>query len=197
MVYLLEAKKYTWGKVPLVSRELVDKQVQGIPLQQSDIPAESVLKGRFSLPDICKPTSGFVFVSDRGRAALEELAPGCVAFFPLNMKAPEHMLTANAYFFYDVLPRAQLIDWDQTPTAPRIVRAPDGRESRSIQGRVTDQSTKFKAVTPETPPIWREADVDRPAVHFFRNKEDVFMRDELWEALNARFPGQLVARKLA
>ena len=23
---------------------------------------------------------------DRGRAALEELAPGCVAFFPLNMR---------------------------------------------------------------------------------------------------------------
>src|SRR4051794_2549318 len=160
MVYLLEAKKYTWGQVPFVSRELVDKQVQGIPLQQSDIPTESVLKGRFALPDICSPTSGFVFVSDRGRAALEELAPGCVAFFPLNMKAPEHMLTAKAYFFYDVLPRAQLIDWDRSPTVPRIVRASDGRESRALDGRITDPSIKFKAVTLETSQIWREADLD-------------------------------------
>lgn len=197
MVYLLEAKKYTWGKVPLVSRELVDKRVQGIPLQQSDIPTGSVLKGRFALPDICSPTSGFVFVSDRGRAALEELAPGCVAFFPLNMKAPEHMLTAEAYFFYDVLPRAQLIDWDRSPTVPRIVRAPDGRESRALKHPPENPSIKFKAMMPETPPIWREVDVDRPAVSFFSNKEDVFLRDELWDELNARFPKQLVARKLA
>jgi hypothetical protein len=197
MVYLLEAKKYTWGKVPLASRELVDKQVQGIPLRQSDIPAESVLKSRFALPDICRPTFGFLLVSDRCRAVLEELAPGCIAFFPLNLKAPEHMLTAKAYFFYDVLPRAQLIDWDQTPTGPRIVRAPDGRESRSIQGRITDPSTKFRPVTSETPQIWRETDVDRPAVHFFSDKASVFLRDELWEALNARFPKQLVPTKLA
>jgi hypothetical protein len=197
MVYLLEAKKYTWGKVPLVSPELVDKQVQGIPLQQSDIPAESVLKGRFALPDICRPTSGFVFVSDHGRAALEELAPGCVAFFPLNFRAPEHMLTTKAYFFYDILPRAQFIDWDRSPTVARIVRASGGRESRALKGPITDPSIKFKAVTPETPRIWREADMDRPTVHFFPNKKDVFMRDELWEALSARFPGQLVATKLA
>jgi hypothetical protein len=196
MVYLMEAKKYTWGKVPLGSQELVKKQVQGIPLQQSDIPAESVLRGRFALPDICKPTEGFVFVSDRGRTAFEELAPGCLAFFRLNMNAPKHMLTADAYFFYDVLPRAQLINWDLTPSGPRIVRAPDGRESRSIRGRLTDPSTKFKPVTPQTPLIWREADFDRPTVHFFANKEDVFVRDELWEALNARFPGQLIATKL-
>ena len=60
MLYVLEPKKCTWGKVPLAPRELVDKQVRGIPLQQSDIPPESVLKGRFALPDICRPTSGFV-----------------------------------------------------------------------------------------------------------------------------------------
>ena len=197
MVYLLEPKKYTWGKVPYISHELIDKQVKGIPLQQSDIPTESKLKGRFALPDIGSPTEGFLIVSDRGRAALEDLAPGCVAFFPLNIRAPEHMLTAKAYYFIDVLPRAQCIDLDRSPTVKRIVRAPDGRESRALTGLITDPSIKFKPLAPETPPIWREADVDRPTVHFFSNKEDNFMRDELWEALNAKLPGQLVARKLA
>ena len=197
MVYLLEPKLYKWIKVPNVSSELARKQVAGLALQQSDIPADSVLKARFELPDICSPTRGFRFVSDRGQAALEELAPGCVAFFPLNLKAPEHMLTAKAYCFIDVLPRAQLIDWDLTPTVPRIARASDGRESRSIQVRITDPSITFKPVTPETPKIWREATVDRPNVQFFLNKADVFMRDELWEAFDARFPKQLVARKLA
>ena len=198
MVYLLETTdQLLWDRVPYISRELVDKQVQGIPLQQSDIPAESVLDGQFELPDIANPTDGFRFVSDRGRAALEELAPGCVAFFPLNLKVAESMRPARDYFFIDVLPRAQCIDWDLTPTIPRVVRAPDGRESRSIKGGITNPSIKFKAVTPETPKIWREADLDRPTVQFFFSKKEMFLRDELWEALNARFPGRLLATKLA
>jgi hypothetical protein len=197
MVYLLEPKQYKWTQGPSVPPELVDKQVKGIALQQSDLPAQTVLKARVELPDICRPSEGFLFVSDRGRAALEELAPGCVAFFPLNLKAPEHMLTAKAYYFIDVLPRAQCIDWDLSPTVPRVVRTPDGRESRAIRGVITDPSIKFKPLSPETPRIWREADLDRPTVHFFRSKLDVFLRNDLWEELNAKLPGQLVASKLA
>jgi len=197
MVYLLEPKQYKWIQYPSVSQQLMDKQVKGIPLQQSDLPTQTVLKARFELPDICRPSEGFLFVSDRGRAALEELVPGCVAFFPLNLKAPAHMLTAKAYFLIDVLPRAQCIDLDRSPTVTRIVRAPDGRESRALKGLITDPSIKFKPLAPETPPIWREADLDRPTVQFFSDKGDVFVRDELWGALNAKLPGQLVARKLA
>lgn len=113
MIYLLEPVWRNWIRAAGVVGELLPKQVQGIPLQQSDIPAEKVLQGRFELPDFCKAAYGFRFVSDRGRAALEELAPGCVAFFPLNLKVPPRMRPAKAYFFFDVLPRAQLIDWDQ------------------------------------------------------------------------------------
>ena len=197
MVYLLEPKQYKWIQYPSVSQELMDKQVKGIPLQQRDLPTQTVLKARFELPDICRPSEGFLFVSDRGRATLEELTPGCVEFFPLNLKAPPRMLAAKAYFLIDVLPRVQCIDWDLSPTGPRIVRAPDGRESRAIKGAITDPSIKFRTLAPEIPPIWREADLDRPTVHFFRSKLDVFLRDDLWEAINARLPGQLIARKLA
>jgi hypothetical protein len=197
MVYLLEPKPRKWTRTTGASGELMRKQVQGIALQQSDLPPEKVLEGSFELPDICSTGDGFTFVSARGTAAFEELAPGCVAFFPLNLKVPERMRPVEAYFFFDVLPRAQLIDWDLSPTAPRVVPSPDGRESRALNARITDPSIKFKPVTADTPPIWREADLDRPTVHFFRSKQDIFLRDELWEALNARFPGQLVARKLA
>jgi hypothetical protein len=86
---------------------------------------------------------------------------------------------------------------DRTKTRRRLVSAPDGRESRAVMGAVWRPSTNFKAMTPEVPPIWREIDVDRPTVDFFHNKKDVFMRDELWDALNARFSGQLFPRKLA
>lgn len=197
MVYLLEPTRREWVRSAGVLGELLEKQVKGVALQQNDIPAEKALDGRFELPDICRAGDGFVFVSDRGRAALEDVAPGCIAFFPLKLKVPARMRPAEAYFFPDVLPRAQLIDWDRSPTVPRIVRAPDGRESRALKVRLTDPSIKFKAVAPDTPPIWREADLDRPQVHFFPSKQDVFVRDEVWEALNAKLPGQLVPRMLA
>jgi hypothetical protein len=196
MVYLLELTPRKWIRSAGVLGELLQKQIDGIALQQSDIPAEKALDGRFELPDFCGAGDGFRFVSDRGKAALEELAPGCVAFFPLNLKVPARMRPAHSYFFFDVLTRAQLIDWDLSPTAVRIVRASDGRESRALGVRITDPSIKFKPLTSEVPLIWREADVDRPTVHFFRNKQDVLLRDELWEALNARFPRQFVAKKL-
>src|SRR5262249_19152407 len=107
-----------------------------------------------------------------------------------------HMHPAKTYFFIEVIARAQSIDWDRSKTRRRIVRAPDGRESRGLGQLLFEPSTKFKAMTPDIPPIWREIDVDHPTFHFFHSKEDIFMRNEIWEALDARFPDQLVPRKL-
>jgi hypothetical protein len=197
MVYLLDTTKFEWDQVPVFSHELVEKQIHGIPLQEGDIPADVTVRGTFDLPDICKPTDGFLFVSDRGRIALEEIAPGCIAFFLLNVNAPASMHPARAYYFIDVLPRAHCVDWDKSETLPRIMRAPDGRESRAIKGSIWRPTTIFKPVTSDMPPIWRGADEDFPTVHFFQNKKDVFMRDDVWKAINDRFPGQLLARKLA
>ena len=137
------------------------------------------------------------FVEKPSRSALRSVrATRCVQFFTLNIKAPDRMRPAKAYFYLDVTGRAQSIDWDRSETGPRVVRAPDGGESRAVGGPVVGPWVKFKPVTAEIPKIWREADVDRPDVHFFHNKRDEFMRDDLWEELNARFPGQLVAKKL-
>jgi hypothetical protein len=167
-------------------------------MRPRDIPPEQAIDSPFQFSDINSVALVFQFVSDRGRAALEELAPGCVAFFPLKWKLmPKGISVAAAYFLIDVLPRAQLIDWDQSPTVRRR-RALDSRESRELKDRaILDLTVKFKPTTGETPPIWREADVDRPAVHFFSNKMHIFLRDDVWESLNARFPEQLVAKKFA
>ena len=196
MVYLLELTRREWVQSAGLLGELLKKQVKGIALQQSDIPLEKALDGRFELPDICQAGDGFMFVSDRGRAALEDVATGCFAFFPFKLEVQARMRPAAAYFFPDVLPRAQLIDWDRSPTVPRIVRAPDGRESRALKVTLTDPLVKFKAVSADTPPIWREADLDLPHAQFFESKKNVFLRDDVWEALNAKLPGQLLPRKL-
>lgn len=197
MVYLFDTTEYEWDRVPYVSRELVSKQMNGVPLQESDIPKESFIEGPFDMPNISRPTRGFIFVSEGGRAALQKLAPGCVAFFPLNLKVPAKMRPAEKYYFIDILPRVQGIDWGRSATCLRPVRAPDGRESRTIVSPLMGGSTKVREVTPETPMIWRETDLNTSATHFFLNKGDIFVQDGLWEALNTEFPGQLVAKKFA
>lgn len=197
MIHLFEPVRRRWLRTAGALGELWHKQVQGVPLQQSDIPPEKSLQASFEMPDFGKPSDGFRYVSQAFRAALEELAPGCVVFFPMTLKVPPRMRPANPYFFFDVLPRANLIDWDQSLTTRRVVPAPNGGESRALKAGIADPSVRFRPVTPDTPPIWREADVERPSVHFFHAKMDIFMRDDVWEALNGRFPKQLEARKLA
>ncbi|WP_445819600.1 imm11 family protein [Bradyrhizobium sp. ISRA442] len=119
------------------------------------------------------------------RAALEHLTPRSVAFFPLKVMAPERMYPAKVYFFIDVLRRAHCIDWDISETTRRVVTAPCDRESRGsrtlfgIPQRSSQQSILTRL-------IWREADVDRPTLHFFHNKKDALRRDEVWDELNRR-----------
>jgi hypothetical protein len=47
MIYLLEPVRRRWLRSAGALGELWTKQVQGIPLQQSDIPAEKALEGSF------------------------------------------------------------------------------------------------------------------------------------------------------
>jgi len=151
------------------------------------------------MPDVGVPTEGFFFASDRGRAGIEELAPGCCAFFPVNLQAPESMQLEKRYWFVEVTARAQSIDWDRSETKQRALPAPDGRACRILNHSVffPKPSVKFKAMTVDIPPMWREVDLDRSTVKYLYNKDQILMRDELWAALNARFPGQLTAKKIS
>lgn len=196
MVYVLDMSPLEWDRIAVPSQNLWQKLVDGVPLQQSDIPVRPQLIGRFKAPDIGVPTQCFIFVSNYGREALEALAPDCIAYFPMDLRMPASIQSAKDYWFIEVVSRAQLIDWDRSDTVPRLIRAPDGRESRALAGRGIRGPVKFKAITPDLPPLWRETDVDRPNVHYFQSKWPIFMRDEFWHELNARFPGQLHAQKI-
>ncbi|MCC8431897.1 hypothetical protein LJ725_23225 [Reyranella aquatilis] len=196
MVYVLDMSPLEWDRITVPPDSAWQKLVDGVPLQQNDIPVEPRFIGRFKVPDISIPTQYFIFVSSHGREILDELAPGCLAYFPMELRVPASMQPAKNYWFVEVLSRAQLIDWDRSETVPRLVRAPDGRESRALAGRGIWGAVKFKAITPDLPPLWREIDVDRPNVNYFQSKWSIFMRDEFWRELDGRFPGQLSARKI-
>lgn len=196
MVYVLDMSPLEWDRIAVPSHKLWQKIVDGVPLQQGDIPVEPQLIGSFKMPDINIPTQCFIFASEHGRQVLIELAPSCIAYFPMDIRVPTSMQPAKNYWFVEVISRAQLIDWDRSDTALRSVRAPDGRESRVLAGRGIRGPVKFKAITPDLPPVWREIDVDRPYVNYFQSKWPIFMRDEFWHELDARFPGQLAAQEI-
>ena len=199
MVYILEPSslKFRWERVGAGSQLLYKKSERGEPVLRSDLPAEIVLDGKFKLPDICEPTSGLIFVSEKARAVLEALAPDCISFLPLVVNAPVYMNPLGPYFHVDVIARSKTVDWHQSVTRPRIVKGPEGKESRSLKGGFRGGSVKFRPLTSRDPPIWRETDCEEAEVHFFAVKMDILMCDKLWIALNEMFVDQLRPVKIA
>jgi hypothetical protein len=55
MVYLLDTTKFKWDKVPAPGHDLVKKQIQGVPLQQSDIRARPSCAARLIFPTSVSP----------------------------------------------------------------------------------------------------------------------------------------------
>ncbi len=72
------------------------------------------------LPDIFHTSRGTIVFSERARAVIEELAPGQVEFIPVTINAApelaERLNLASAYYFINVLGRAQRLQWPEIPT---------------------------------------------------------------------------------
>ena len=198
MVYLLRptSRRFKWDKTDGIFHATHGKKNLGIPLTAADIPLEVTMKGNFVLPDFVQSQMGSIFVTDRALEALERLAPGCCQFFPVKINAPPRMEPALMYYYLDVTARAQSIDWTRSETLKRVIPAPGGGESRALKGGADGPYAKFRLLINTDPPIWREADAEIDGIHYFNNKLDEFMNDDLWQALSAEFPGQLEAMKL-
>ncbi|MFM9940023.1 MAG: hypothetical protein ACKVP7_11065 [Hyphomicrobiaceae bacterium] len=197
MAYLLSPSsvKFEWDLVTNFSLAINEKKVKGLPLVDSDLPLEVPIAGPFILPDICQATLSFTFVSRQGRDGLERLAPGCINFLNLNISAPAHMQPDKEYFLIDVTARAHSIDWLSSDTKVRQFPAPDGREVIVLKGAITGPWTKVKVLTPEHPPIWREADWEHDGKLYHKHKGDELLTDVAWGKLDKQFPGQLLPRK--
>lgn len=198
MVYLLEPvlAKLRMERLEGIPFGFAEKKNKGLDFSREDVPPEITIEGSFVLPDICRPTREFIFISERARGAFERLAPGCCRFFPLKVNAPARMKPESIYYYLDVTARAQTIDWERSETARRVVPAPGGGESRGVKAARLDLYAKFRPLTADDPPIWREADAEIAGVHFFESKIEEFVTDEFWQGLSKEFPSQLVAKRL-
>jgi hypothetical protein len=145
------------------------------------------------LPDIFHTTRGIFVFSERTRVVMEHWAPGQVEFIPVACHAePKIAATLNfdgAYYFINVLGRAQRLQWREMPTHKALPRD-DGLERFGLLQDFSNWKLRERAAG--EPLIWRDVpwqDGDRE----YRGHNEVLIEDVLWRELDANFPDQLNA----
>jgi hypothetical protein len=143
------------------------------------------------LPDIFHTSRDIIVVSERARALMEELAPGQVEFIPVAIHAEPDIARqsqlASAYYFINVLGRAQRFQWLEMPVHPFRMRE-DGIQRFGTQQNY--RQWKVRQILTGEPLIWHESwwQTDKKE---YRGHVDVLVEDILWQALDTKFPDQL------
>jgi hypothetical protein len=155
-------------------------------------PSLSFDKATAALPDMFHTNRRIFVFSEPARVVVEDWAPGQVEFIPVAVHALPRIAAklkfASAYYFVNILGRAQRLQWldmpvqDDGPEWP-LIMLPDRR------------NWKLRARTAGEPLIWH----DTP--WRFRNRNYaghpvVFIEDVLWRELDANFPNQLNAQQV-
>jgi hypothetical protein len=139
---------------------------------------------------------GFFIFSERARVVMEHWAPGQLEFIPVACHAePKVAATldfASAYYFINVLGRAQRLQWRGMPTHKFYTRN-DGTE---LLGPLPDHDKwGLRERAPGEPLIWRDTPW-RDGNKEYTGQSDVFLEDVLWQELDANFPDQLHALRV-
>src|ERR1700739_2016465 len=75
---------------------------------------------RDALPDMFHTSRNIIVFSERARVVMEDWTPGRVEFIPVACQAeprmPPRLNFASAYYFINVLGRAQRLQWFEVPT---------------------------------------------------------------------------------
>jgi uncharacterized protein DUF1629 len=122
------------------------------------------------------------YVSSRFRAVLEKYASGAIAYIDVSFNIPANKNPADAYYFINVLGRSQLMDWELTPKRCR--------RKRYFHWEGTADRWVMRAPPAAHVAIWHETDRIEKDAEYIGSGTDVFVTNELGDALNAAFPGQ-------
>ncbi|WP_158931610.1 hypothetical protein [Acidisphaera sp. S103] len=153
----------------------------------------SVDKAIQALPDIFHASRGIIVFSELARALMEKSAPGQAEFIPVSIHAEpdiaRQLRLASAYYFINVLGRAQRFQWLEMPIRPFQVRE-DG--IHRFGSKDDYRLWKVRPRLQDGPLIWHESwwQFDNKE---YRGHVDVLVEDTLWRELDAKFPGQLNA----
>lgn len=167
------------------------------PIPASCFPKSLTFDGASAaLPDMFHTVRNLIMFSERARVVMEEWAPGQVEFIPVACHAEPGIAARlnfdSAYYFINVLGRAQRLQWLEMPSRKFPTRE-DGIERF---GSLPDfHDWKLRERTVGEPLIWH----DTPWIvgnRRYSGHTDIFVEDVLWRELDANFPDQLNALRV-
>jgi hypothetical protein len=180
----------TWG----MTKGWMQYVRQNRPIPASYFP-KSLTFGAASaaLPDIFHTARDIIVFSERAREVMEQWAPGQVEFIPVVCHAEPRIAArlnfASAYYFTNVLGRAQRLLWLDMPT----FKFPPQDNGTDLSGLPQDFSLwQLRERTAAEPLIWRDVPW-RDGNKEYRGHNEVLVDDVLWRELDANFPDQLNA----
>jgi hypothetical protein len=156
------------------------------PIPASCFPKTLIFTAASSrLPDIFHMSRGIFVVSERARAVIEHWAPGEVEFIPVAHQAKPRVADTlkfdSAYYFINILGRAQRLLWRETPTLDYQFKTDDGAE---IFGLAHDFSEwRLREREPGEPPIWIDK-AWRDGNKEYRAWSHVLIEDVFWRELS-------------
>jgi hypothetical protein len=165
---------------------------QNLSIPASYFPKSFTLEAASAtLPDMFHTSRNLIVFSERARVVMEHWAPGQVEFIPVGCRAePKIAATLNlasAYYFINVLGRAQRLQWLEMPT-DKFPPQDDGIERFGLLQDFSGWELRERG--PGEPLIWRDTwwrDENRE----YRGHNEVLIEDVLWRELDANFPDQL------
>ena len=130
-------------------------------------------------------------MKDLGRPLAAQFVRGQVDFLPVGLEAKPRVTLrlnlASAYYFINVLGRAQRLLWLQMPT-DKFRPQDDGIERFGLPQDYSKWKLCDRAAG--EPLIWRET-WWRDGIKEYRGHNEVLVDDVLWRELDAKFPNQL------
>jgi hypothetical protein len=138
------------------------------------------------MPDFYLLRNNTFIVSSAAREVLDAIVPGAIEYIEVKIDIPPNLTRALAYYFINVLPHAQLIDWARVKPSQMA-----GYMNRQLSRN--SANVPFKPRRPNDPLIWHEMDAD-PEHQF--DQACVLMRGSLLNTLIEHFPLQLRSRMM-
>jgi hypothetical protein len=169
---------------------------QNKPVPASYFPKSlTVVDASQELPDMFHTSRGIIVFSERARAVAEAWSPGEVEFIPVSLDAKPEIQSllrlASAYYFINVLARAQRFQWLDIPVQ---AFPPQEDGVQRFASRQNYHQWKLHQRAPDDPLIWHESwwRIDKKE---YRGHVDILVED-IWQELDANFPDQLNALKV-
>jgi hypothetical protein len=169
-------------------------RTQGLTVPAHLLPEHVVVTSENPMPDIFEWCLSHFIVSSRARVVFEAFVPGALEYLPIRIVGPAALNLVEAYFYINVLPRDQLIDWSLS-THDRDERRKEKSGRPVIYAHLP--GTPGKVIFRNVPDyhIWQEIDVETEAARYTFYRDKVLLSDALWTELERAFAGQIDPRR--